>query len=146
MTLLPGAVTTSAQSPPASTDSTLAPVASPKRSQSIPAPAVASPPLHGSSPLPTHYHALPPFLLAPTLTPLSHSLAGAWEWLSAHCREEGRRKGKQEEKRELSGKQHALLPLVPIPGAQLWLGLQAFRQALTSCFWGCLWKGTQEEV
>lgn len=37
-----------------------------------------------------------------------------------------------------------LLPLVPIPGAQLWLGLQAFRQALTSCFLGCLWRNTEE--
>lgn len=53
------------------------------------------------------------------------------------------RKARKKE-RIVWGEKPALLPLVPIPVAQLWLGLQAFRQALTSCFWGCLWMDTEE--
>ena len=136
VTLLPGAVTASAQ---LSAGPGHLPENTPMHSCS----SCGSPPLLGSSLLPAYYHALRPLLLAPTLT---HSLTHLLRPGSDYRPIAGRRKGKHEKKGggEIVWKTTALLPLVPIPGAQLWLGLQAFRQALTSCFLGCLWRDTEE--
>ena len=140
VTLLPGAVTASAQL-------SAGPSHLPENTPMHSCPSCGSPPLLGSSPLPAYYHALRPLLLAPTLT-LSLTCLGLGVIIGPLPGG-----GKESRKKKRGGglegggivwKTTALLPLVPIPGAQLWLGLQAFRQALTSCFLGCLWRDTEE--
>ena len=61
VTLLPGAVTASAQL-------SAGPSHLPENTPMHSCPSCGSPPLLGSSPLPAYYHALRPLLLAPTLT------------------------------------------------------------------------------